>query len=139
MSGGATRAADGILGWPGGREIVAVVALGLAITAVVIAYWALSRRFVESLDLTSLRKRPRQFVELLGVVGLCALAVVTGVVAWFLAKAAYEFHPNKAVGIGGALAKIDHADYGPTLLAVVAAGLILFAIFDLLQARYHKA
>jgi hypothetical protein len=137
--GGEKRAADGILGWPAGREIVAVIALGLAITAVVIAYWALSRRFLESLDLTGLGRRPRQVVELLGVVGLCALAVVTAVVAWFLAKAAYEFHPGKAVGIGGALARIDHASYGPALLGVVAAGLIVFAIFDLVQARYHEA
>lgn len=137
--GGERRAAAGILGWPGGREAVAVIALALAVTAVVMTYWALSRRFLESLDLTSASRGIRLTVELLGVAGLCALAVVTATVAWFLAKAAYDFHGSNAVGIGGALARLAHADYGPALLGAVAAGLILFAVFDLFQARYHRA
>ncbi len=138
-SGGAHHAAAGILGWPGGREIIGAIALGLAVTAGVIGYWAVSRRFLESLDLEGADERLARLVEVLGVAGLCSLAVVTGTVAWFLAKAAYDFHGSNAVGIGGALAKLAHAAYGPELLGVVAGGLILFALFDLLQARYHEA
>jgi hypothetical protein len=36
-------------------------------------------------------------------------------------------------------AKLAHAPYGRWLLSVTAAGLIIFALFDFLQARYHKA
>jgi hypothetical protein len=136
---GERRAATGLLGWPGGRELVALVALALAVTAVVIVYWAVSRRFLESLALDGASRRVRQLVEALGVAGLCALGIVTATVAWFLAKAAYDFHGSNAVGIGGALGKLAHAAYGPFLLGAVAAGLLLFAVFDLFQARYHRA
>src|SRR5262245_58909008 len=47
--GGEKRAAAGIFGWPGGREIVGFVAIVLLIAAVVVAYWGISHRFEESL------------------------------------------------------------------------------------------
>jgi hypothetical protein len=138
-AGGEKRAAAGMLGWPGGRELVGLVGLVLAVTACVLVYWALSRRFLESLATGEMGPRMRRAVTALGVVGLIALAVVSAIVAWFLLKAAVEFDPQAPVGIGGALGKLAHAAYGRALLGVTAAGLVLFGVFDLLQARYHEA
>jgi hypothetical protein len=137
--GGERRAAAGVLGWPAGRELVGAVAAVLAVTACVLVYWALSRRFEESLLLSETGRRTRRLVMLTGVVGLCALAVVSGIVSWFLFKAAVEFDRRAPVGIGGALGKLGASPYGSTLLGVTAAGLIVFCVFDLLQARYHDA
>jgi hypothetical protein len=133
------RAAAGILGWPGGREIIGFVALVLLATGVVTVYWGVSGRFRESLALDGASRGMRQAVQTFGVVGLCSLGTVLVIVAWFLGKAAYEFDKRAAVGIGGALAKLAHASYGPILLSAVAFGLIVFGLFDLLQARYHQA
>ena len=80
-----------------------------------------------------------RIVSISGVVGLCSLAVVLIIVAWFLLKAAIEFEAAPAVGIGGALARLARAPYGSWVLGATAAGLIIFAVFDLLQARYHEA
>ena len=132
------RAAAGIFGWPAGREIVGVVAAVLLISAVVTAYWGLSHRFEESLATEEMSEKTRRFVSVAGAIGLCALAVVLGTVAWFLLKAAIEFQPQAPVGLDGALAKLAHASYGSWLLGLTAAGLIVFALFDLLQARYHR-
>jgi hypothetical protein len=74
-----------------------------------------------------------------GTAGLCSLALVLAVVGWFLLKAAVEFQPDAPVGVGGALAKLAHAPYGTWLLGLTSAGLVVFALFDLLQARYHQA
>jgi hypothetical protein len=137
--GGERRAAAGVLGWPGGREIVGFVATVLGITAIVLVYWALSRRFEESLRLRKIGARTMWIVQTTGIVGLCALAVVAGIVSWFLFKAAIEFDPRTPVGIGGALEKLSAAPYGSAVLGVTAAGLIVFCFFDLLQARYHDA
>jgi hypothetical protein len=73
------------------------------------------------------------------MVGLCALAVVCGIISWFLYKAAVQFDEQAPVGIGGALGKLGASAYGPALLGVTAAGLIVFCVFDLLQVRYHDA
>ncbi len=62
-----------------------------------------------------------------------------GVVGWFLLKAAIEFDPSAPVGIGGALSKLAHATYGLWVLSITAARLIAFAVFDLFQARFHRA
>lgn len=137
--GGERRAAAGILGWPGGREFAALVGVVMFVSAVVTGYWAISRRFEESLATNEMREETRRVVRAAGVVGLCALAFVLGTVGWFLVHAAVELNPNAPVGIGGALARLAHASYGGWLLGTTAAGLIVFAIFDLLQARYHNA
>lgn len=133
------RAAAGVLGWPGGRELVAAAATFLVVVAGVTAYWAVSGRFKESLATQEMSRRVERVVSTAGVVGLCSLAFVLGIVAWFLFKAAIEFKAAPAVGIGGALARLARASYGSWLLGATAAGLIVFAIFDLLQARYHEA
>jgi hypothetical protein len=138
-AGGEKRAAAGVLGWPGGREIVGLVGAILLISAGVTVYWALSRRFAESLATEEMGQETERLVTGLGVVGLCALGLVLAVVGWFLFKGALEFNPSVPVGIGGALSKLAHAAYGRWLLGVTAAGLIVFAVFDLFQARYHRA
>ncbi len=138
-SGGERRAAAGMLGWPGGRELVAAIGAVLLVSALVTVYWALSRRFEESLATEQMREGTRRIVVATGVAGLCSLALVLAIIGWFLLKAAVDFQPRTPVGVGGALAQLAHASYGDWLLGITATGLIIFAIFDLLQARYHKA
>ncbi|HZR96482.1 MAG TPA: DUF1206 domain-containing protein [Gaiellaceae bacterium] len=138
-SGGARRAAAGVLGWPAGRELVGFVAVVLLVVGGVLVYWSLSHRFEESLATEDMTDTVRRGTSVAGVVGLLALALVSGVVGWFLMKAAITFDPRAPVGIGGALSKLAQAPYGKAVLACTAAGLIVFAAFDLLQARYHKA
>ena len=138
-SGSQRRAAAGMLGWPGGRGLVATIGAVLLVSALVTAYWALSRRFEESLATEQMQDGTRRIVVTSGVAGLCSLSLVLAIIGWFLLKAAVEFQRQTPVGIGGALAKLTHASYGGWLLGITATGLIIFAIFDLLQARYHKA
>ena len=64
--------------------------------------------------------------------------VVFGLIGWFVIKAAIEFDPDKAVALDGALAKVAHAPYGPALLGLVAAGLIGFGAFSLVESRYRR-
>jgi hypothetical protein len=55
-----------------------------------------------------------------------------------LISAAIDFNPDKAVGLDGALAKVDHGSYGPLLLSLIAAGLIAFGIYSLSDARFRR-
>lgn len=137
--GGERRVAVGMLGWPGGRELVAAVGAVLLVSALVTAYWALSRRFEESLAIEEMGEATRRVVVATGTAGMCSLALVLAIVGWFLVKAAVEFRATAPIGIGGALGKLAHASYGTWLLGITATGLVVFAAFDLLQARYHKA
>ena len=133
------RAAAGILGWPGGIAIVAAIGVALAIVAAVNVYWGLSRRFLESLDQRVLDPAAKRLLELVGTIGFVALGFVLGVVAWFMLKAAIDYNAGKVVSLGGAMSELARATYGTWLLAAVAAGLLAYGLFGVLQSRYHRA
>jgi hypothetical protein len=137
-SGGERHALGGVLGWPGGPELVGLVGAGFLVVAAVNAYWGLSGRFEESLDTSALKGERGRLVRLLGKVGFCALAVVLGVIGWFLLKAAVDYDASRIVSLGGALSRLAHADYGRWLLTLTAAGLLAYGLFGLLQMRYHR-
>ena len=61
-----------------------------------------------------------------------------GLIGIFLAKAALEYRAKEAVGLDGALAKLEHQTYGHFLLGVVAAGLIAFATYSISDSRYRR-
>jgi Domain of Unknown Function (DUF1206) len=83
-------------------------------------------------------ERTRRTFTGVGVLGHAARAVVFALIGYFLVRAALDCDQSKAVGLDGALATLQHASYGSTVLGVVAAGLICFACFSALDARYHK-
>jgi hypothetical protein len=129
--GGEQKHAAGVLGWPGGRWIV--FAAGIAVLGA--AGWNLYRGVTMKFE-KQLEQTP-DWVKPLGVIGLCARGVVFGVIGWFVIKAALDFDPQQAIGLGGALAKLEQAPYGAAVLGVTAAGLLMFAAFCLAQARYR--
>jgi len=128
--------AAGVLDWPGGRWIVFAVAAGVAVAAIWNLYRGLSRKFEKDLEVGT-SHTVRCWIGRIGLVGLSARGVAFGIIAWFLAKAAYEYDPKEAVSLGGALAKLASATAGDALLGAVAAGLLAFGIFCLAQARYR--
>lgn len=126
----------GVLGWPGGRWLVGAAGVAVLGAALWVAYRGIARKFEKKLR-DDMSPGARRWVCRLGVVGLCARGVVLGIVGWFLVRAAVQFDPQEAVGLGGALAKLAHAPYGRALLGLVSAGVLAFAAFCLAQARYR--
>ncbi len=53
-------------------------------------------------------------------------------------KAAWEFDPKEAVGLDGALLEVAQQPHGGLLLGSVAVGLMAYAVYCLVQARYRK-
>jgi hypothetical protein len=117
---------------PLGREIVFAAGAGFAVAAVWNWYRGVTRNFMKDM------RTSKTWVCWLGVVGHVARGLVWAIVAWFLVKAAWEYDPNEAVGLDGALAKLLHRDYGEPLLAVVAAGLAAYGLFCFAQAKYRE-
>jgi hypothetical protein len=134
--GGSTQQRTaGVLGMPGGRAIVlaaAAVVLGVAGWNL---YRGVTRSFMKRLHPTG---RERGAVEAIGAVGMTARAVVFGLIAVFLAKAAVEYEAREAVGLDGALARLRDQPYGPYLLGAVALGLVAFAVYCFAEARHRE-
>ena len=137
-SGKEPRAATAdVLGWPGGRFLVAAAGIAFVGVAAYQAYLGLSRKFL-SYTKTQYMSPPtlRRFTAL-GVTGHLARAVTFGLVGVFLVKAAVEYDPSEAVGIDGALQRLTTESYGPAALLVVAVGLIAFGVYSVVDARYR--
>ena len=132
------QTAAGILSWPGGTILVGLIGGVFVIVALVNVYWGLSGRFKESLDEQKLGSPAEQLLSVLGRVGFVSLAIVYGIIAWFLIKAAIDFDAGVVVGLGGALATLAQATYGKWLLGLTATGLLVYALFGFAQIRYHR-
>jgi hypothetical protein len=132
------KSTGGVLGWPAGRVIVVVVGLIILGVAFEQAYKGLRRKFLEQSKTQEMGPRMRTAFTAIGVFGHLARFVVFALVGYFLVRAAIDYNPDEAVGLDGALTALSHNAYGPVLLGVVAAGLIGFGLYSVLDARYRK-
>jgi hypothetical protein len=134
----APKETAGALGWPGGPWIVGAVGVALIGVGLYQGYRGVTKDFLSDSKTGEMSPRVRQWIEWIGTFGHLARMVVSCLVGVFVIKAAVEYDPSKAVGLDGALAKLEHASYGPFLLTVVAAGLIAFGVYSLSDARYRR-
>ena len=133
-----SKAASGVLGWPGGPVIVAVVGAALIAISAYQVYDAFRGRFADDAKLHEMGPLATGMFMLLGHVGLVARALVFALVGYFVVKTAIDFNPRDAVGLDGALARVHHQPFGPWLLGLIAAGLLVFALYSLFEARYRR-
>ena len=124
--------------WPAGRWIVLVVAAGFIADGAYNVYRGVTKKFRERLAEHEMHGKVRTWALRSGVVGHVARGVVFVVVGIFLGKAALEYDPQEAIGIDGALLKLVEAPFGPLLLGLVAAGLVAYAVYCLVEARYRE-
>jgi len=110
------------------------VLVGLAAMELVRAY---SADFRKDLSLTGLGAELQRWIVLAGRLGFAARGVVFGLIGLFLIQASRHNDASEAIGLGGALQKLADQSHGEILLGVVAAGLAMYGIFSLVEARYR--
>jgi uncharacterized protein DUF1206 len=137
-SGDQTRAAAGVLGWPGGRWIVGLAGIVFVGVCLHMAYQGMTTRFTDEMKTGDMSPDVRRVLDIVGRVGLVSRAVVFALIGYFLFRTAVDFDPAKAIGLDGALEKVAQQPYGSWLLGVVALGLIVFAVASLAEARYRE-
>jgi hypothetical protein len=134
----ARRTTAEALTWPAGRWLVGAVGAAFLAAAVFNGYRALTQKFEEKWYVDDLSERARTVVSGASSVGLAARFVVFGLIGLFVVKAAYEYDPNEAIGLDGALRKIADGSYGGVLLGALAGALLCYAVFCFVEARYRR-
>lgn len=135
--GNEQRTAQGVFGWPLGRELVFAVGAGFLAGAVGTAVYALSGKLDDRLPAGSMSRRARMVARTIGIGGYLSRAVVLALVGVFLCRAAWEHDPGKTRGLDGALLELVQAPHGPFVLSIVALGLLAFAAWSFVEARYR--
>lgn len=133
----AHKTAAVVLSWPGGTWIVGVVGVAVIGAGIWNLYRAITRNFEKKWRAGRMGKTARTWGGRVGVAGHLARAVVFSLIGIFLIKAAIDYKPRDAIGLDGALQKLAHASYGPYLLGLTAGGLICYALYCLVDARYR--
>jgi hypothetical protein len=126
-----------LLSWPLGRIFVACVGIAVVGLGLRELYHVYKARFLEYLKLDEMGEKVRRWTERWGRLGIAARGLVFGVVGTFLVRAALEYDPREARGLGGALQALARQPLGPWLLGAVALGLVAYGLFMLSVARYR--
>ena len=123
----------------GGRVLVVVVGLVIVGIGLYMIRQGVTKGFLQELQLAGASRRTRAVVEKLGMIGNLARGVVFGAIGVFMVIAAARFDPAEAKGIDATLRTFAHTPLGPWLLAVVAAGMAVFGIYSMCEARWHRS
>lgn len=134
----ARRQTAEVLTWPAGRWLVAGVGVGFLVAAGFNGFRAFTQKFEKKWKTAEMDDRTQDWLARIGSVGLLARFVVFSLIGLFLVKAAYEYDPSEAIGLDGALRTVIDGPYGGALLGALAAGLIAYAVFCFVEARYRR-
>lgn len=127
-----------LLGTGWGRWAVGLAglaAIGLGLFGLFVAVKA---KFREKLDLAGLSERARASVVRVGQAGIAARAVVVVLAGYFLVRAALEVQSSEARGLSGVLQSLVGGPGGKWALAVIAAGLVSYGLYCLVEALYRR-
>jgi hypothetical protein len=100
-------------------------------------YRAWKAKLSRQLDLSRLSQEAGAGVIKVCRLGIGARGVVFAVIGGFLIRAGLDRNANRAADTGEALSAIGRQPFGPWLLALVAVGLIAYAVYEVVQARYR--
>jgi hypothetical protein len=123
-----------VLSWPGGQLIVGAIAVGVIITAGVIAYKGVKKSFEKDLDMG----RAPSWIEPVGRVGWIGKGVAYGVIGVLIGLAAITADPRQSGGMDKALHTLAAQPYGMFLLTAVAVGIAAFGVYCFVAARALK-
>lgn len=127
---GTAEQADTVLDLPGGDLVLSAVAIGLAIGGANQLWKAVHCKFMRRLREGAGQK---EWIKWMGRIGYAARGIIFFVVAWTVYRAASDHKPTEAGNLESALDILR----GP-LLTPIAAGLMLFGLFSLVEARYRS-
>jgi hypothetical protein len=113
------------------------LALGLVIigVAVAFAHHAITRSFLDELDMSDASRHEALAITVLGVAGHLGRSAVTGLVGIFIAAASIQADPTEARGFDRSLRHVAGSMWGTALVTLAAIGLLTYGVFCIASLR----
>ena len=122
-----------------GLLIIGIAGAGIAIAGIFQFVKAYKNDYVKKFDLNSLHdEKKRKSIKHTAEFGLSARGVIFLIIGYFAIKAAFNSNPSQIKTTTEAFSFIQDSSYGAWLLGLVAAGLVTYAIYMFLMAKYRK-
>lgn len=126
-----------LMSLPAGEWIVAAIGVAVIGYGLRLIYRGATDRFTEKYEASQMSATEEKVARYAGRIGLPARGVTFGVIGIFVIIAAMTFDPSKVKGTGEALDVLASQPYGMWVLLAVALGLVGYAVFCFVQARYR--
>ncbi|MEL6440985.1 MAG: DUF1206 domain-containing protein [Cyanobacteria bacterium J06621_8] len=101
-------------------------------------YQAYKIKFRKKLNLNELNPQQEDWLVNISRFGIAARGIVFVMIGFFVLQAAKNYDPERVKGLDGALFTLTQQPFGKVLLSVMALGLVAYAVYLLLQARYRR-
>jgi len=134
----AEQMAAGILTRPWGPWLVGLVGGVLIGVGGYRIYRGLKGRLNERFKSYDMKPEERKWAERTGRIGYVAFGLVLAIIGVLAVLAATTLDPNRVGGLDEALTFLARQPYGPWLLAAVAVGLMAYAVYSLMGARWFR-
>lgn len=136
--GGGPSWAAKVMTWSFGPTLVVLAGAAVIVFALQQMVHAWTLDFRRRLAVTKMSATERRWAIRVGRAGIFARAVVLLIVGGGIVKAGLARRPSEAGGVGEALHDLASQPYGTLLLAIVAAGLVAYGVYQLVEARYRR-
>lgn len=127
-----------LLAQPFGQWIIGMVGLIIIGYGMYELYNGYKEKFMNKFILADMNRHQKRLARNSGKLGLIARGIVLGMIGFFFTQTAYTANPEESKGLDGALSELAQQPYGQILLGVVAVGLILYGIFEVIHGRYAR-
>lgn len=121
-----------------GDLVMIAVGVGFIGSGIYQLYRAYTAKFRKHLDTYKMSDTERRWLMRISRFGIAARGAVLPVMGWLFIKAGLATSTRDGTGTGAALREIFRQTWGSALLAVVACGLIAYALFMGVNARYRR-
>jgi hypothetical protein len=122
----------------GGRWLVGIIGLAIVIAGLALVIEGVRAKFMRLLETSRMNPATQKVVKRLGMIGTIARGAIFALAGGLVVEAAINYQPSKARGLDKALLMLRDQPFGEFLLGIAALGLIIFGVYALCEARWHK-
>jgi hypothetical protein len=127
-----------LMGSTGGRLVLGVGGLGGLIVAGFHGHRALTRKFMDDIDMSSASEGEQALITGLGAAGWIGRAMAIALLSFFVIEAAWTASPTEARGLDEALRDTAHMWWGAVLVLVAGVTLAAYGSFAIISARRRR-
>lgn len=131
------RFAAELLSKPFGEWMVGIAALIIACIGMYQVYYAISEKYKNHVQKMNLHDMSGKVLLTAGKIGYTARGIVWLIISWLMFRAAISGSSSEAGDTSKAFNFVE-TEWGTPILALIAAGLVAYGIFNFVRARYER-
>ncbi|WP_417887903.1 DUF1206 domain-containing protein [Zunongwangia sp.] len=138
-SSSGSGSSSGLLSGQTGIYVFIIIGVGVIAGGVEQMIKAYTKKFLNKFDYKSIsEEKRRKVIKNTGLMGLIARAVIFFILGYFFIRAAITSNTSDIKGTKDAFSFLQNSSHGQYLLGAVAAGLVCYALYMFMMAKYRK-